>query len=284
MDKAVVVGAGGGLGKALMARLPRTFDTVGLTRRELDISRRNEVVTCIADLKPDVVFNAAGFADVDQCESDRWQAYLVNRDGAKHLAQAAFDTGALLVLPSSDLVFDGAKMTPYVEEDSPNPLSIYGDTKLGAELAVMNGAPRHLIVRTGWLFGPFGKSYLTELLGKSKDEEVVFGFDDQRSQPTYQLDFIDAVVGLIKQQQTGVWHVASSGEASHFEFARVAFEQLGRNPAVVKPLRRGAGARSALRPRFSVLDCTKLANTGIRLRPWIEALKAHLGAAARKQP
>src|SRR5580765_4283393 len=152
MDKAVVVGAGGGLGKALMARLPRTFETVGLTHRELDISRRNDVVTC---------------------ETDRWQAYLVNRDGTKHLSQAAADTGAMLVIPSSDLVFDGAKMTPYVEEDSPNPLSIYGDTKLGAELAAMSQAPRHLIVRTGWLFGAHGKSYLSELLGKAPSEEVV---------------------------------------------------------------------------------------------------------------
>src|SRR5579864_7611886 len=283
MDKAVVVGAGGGLGKALMARLPLSFETVGLTRRELDISRRNDVLTCIGDHKPDVIFNAAGLADVDACESDRWQAYLVNRDGTKHLSQAAADSGAMLVIPSSDLVFDGAKMTPYVEEDSPNPLSIFGDTKLGAELAAMSQAPRHLIVRTGWLFGPYGNSYLTEILGKAPTEEVVFGFDDQRNQPTFQLDFVDAIVGLVKQQQTGVWHVASAGEASNFEFAKVVFELLGRDPGVIKPLRRGSGARSALRPRYSVLDGTKLANAGIRMRPWIEALREHLGALAKKK-
>jgi dTDP-4-dehydrorhamnose reductase len=277
MDKAVVVGAGGGLGQALMARLPRTFKTVGLTHRDLDICRRNEVVACVSDHKPDVIFNAAGLSDVDVCENDRWQAYLVNRDGTKHLSQAASDTGALLVLPSSDLVFDGAKMTPYVEEDSPNPLSIFGDTKLGAELAAMSQAPRHLIVRTGWLFGPYGKSYLSEILAKPSTEEVVFGFDDQRNQPTFQIDFIDAVVKLIQQQQTGVWHVASAGEASHFEFGRIAYEIAGRDAGVIKPLRRGAGARSALRPRYSVLDCNKLANAGIRMRPWIEALREYLG-------
>lgn len=283
MDKAVVVGAGGGLGQALMARLPRTFETVGLTHRELDISRRNDVVTCIGDHKPDVVFNAAGLADVDVCETDRWQAYLVNRDGTKHLSQAASDTGAMLVIPSSDLVFDGAKMTPYVEEDSPNPLSIYGDTKLGSELAAMSQAPRHLIVRTGWLFGAYGKSYLSEILAKSASEEVVFGFDDQRNQPTYQMDYVDAVVELIKQQQTGVWHVASGGEASHYEFGKVTYEMLGRDPGVIKPLRRGTGARSALRPRYSVLDCSKLLNAGIKMRPWIEALREHLGALAKKK-
>lgn len=274
--KALVVGAGGGLGTVLMARLPRFFETVGLTHRELDISRRNDVMLRISEHQPDVIFNAAGLSDVDVCESDRWQAYLVNRDGSKHLSQAAAEAGALLVVPSSDLVFDGAKTTPYREEDSPNPLSIFGDTKLGAELAAMSQAPRHLIVRTGWLFGPHGRSYLNELLEKRETEEIVFGFDDQRCQPTYQLDYVDAVVELVKQNQTGVWHVASGGEASPYEFAKVVFETLGLDVGIVKPLRRGAGARSALRPRYSVLDCGKLNAAGIRMRPWIEALRDHL--------
>lgn len=282
MVKVVVVGAGGGLGRALLERLPRSFDTVGLTHRELDISRRNEVLSCMADHKPEVIFNAAGLSDVDACENDRWQAYLVNRDGTKHLCQAASDSNALLVMPSSDLVFDGAKTTPYREEDSPNPLSIFGDTKLGAELAAMSQAPRHLIVRTGWLFGPHGRSYLTEILEKRETDEVIFGFDDQRCQPTYQMDFVDAVIELVKQNQTGVWHVASLGESSPYEFAKVVFETLGLNSGSVKPLRRGAGARSALRPRYSVLDCAKLNAAGIRMRPWVEALRDHLATLAGK--
>ena len=282
MVKAVVVGAGGGLGRALMERLPRYFEAVGLTHRELDISRRNEVLACMADHKPEVIFNAAGLSDVDACENDRWQAYLVNRDGAKHLSQAASDSNALLVMPSSDLVFDGAKTTPYREEDSPNPLSILGDTKLGAELAAMSQAPRHLIVRTGWLFGPHGRSYLTEVLEKRETDEIIFGFDDQRCQPTYQMDFVDAVIELVKQNQTGVWHVASLGESSPYEFAKAVYETLGLNSGVVKPLRRGAGARSALRPRYSVLDCSKLASAGVRMRPWVEALRDHLASLASK--
>lgn len=276
MVKVLVVGANGGLGQALMARMPKDLDAVGLGRRELDISRRNDVTAVVQEHKPEVIFNAAGLSDVDLCETDRWQAYLVNRDGAKHLSAAAADVGALLVVPSSDLVFDGAKTTPYREEDSPNPLSIYGDTKLGAELAAMSGSQRHLIVRTGWLFGPYGRSYLSELLEKRETDEVVFGFDDQRCQPTYQIDFADAMIDLVQQQQTGVWHVASAGEASHYEFAKAAYEILGLDPAVVKPLRRGAGARSALRPRYSVLDCGKMIQAGVRMRPWVDALRACL--------
>jgi dTDP-4-dehydrorhamnose reductase len=282
MMKALVVGSAGGLGKALMARLPRSFETVALTRREVDVSRRNEVITTIADYRPDIIFNATGLADVDVCENDRWQAYLVNRDGTKHLSQAAAEANALLVVFSSDLVFDGAKMTPYREEDSPNPLSIFGDTKLGAELAAMNGAPRHLILRTGWLFGPNVRSYLSELLEKRGTDEVVFGFDDQRNQPTHEGDFVDAVIELVKQQQTGVWHVASGGEASPYEFAQTVYETLGLDASAVKPLRRGAGARSALRPRYSVLDCTKLGGAGIHMRQWDDALRDHLAPLAKK--
>src|SRR5688500_16229218 len=106
MLKALVVGSGGGLGRVLMDRLPRSFETVGLTHQELDISRRNDVVSRVTEHKPDVIFNAAGISDIDACENDRWQAYLVNRDGAKHLSQAASEAGALLVMTSSDLVFD----------------------------------------------------------------------------------------------------------------------------------------------------------------------------------
>lgn len=282
MVKALVVGANGGLGQALMARMPKSIEAVGLSHKELDIARRNDVTTCVNEHKPDVIFNAAGLSDVDLCETDRWQAYLVNRDGAKHLSAAAADVGALLVVPSSDLIFDGAKSTPYREEDSPNPLSIYGDTKLGAELAAMSGSQRHLIVRTGWLFGPYGRSYLSQLVEKRETDEIVFGFDDQRCQPTYQLDFADAMIELVTQHQTGVWHIASMGEASHFEFARAVYEVLGLDSSVVKPLRRGAGARSALRPRYSVLDCSKLHAAGIRMRPWIESLRACLSHLVKK--
>jgi len=126
------------------------------------------------------------------------------------------------------------------------------------------------------MFGPYGRSYLTQLLEKREVDEVVFGFDDQRSQPTYQIDYVDAVIELVKQNQTGVWHVASAGEASPYEFAKVVYETLGLDPAIVRPLRRGSGARSALRPRYSVLDCSKLNAAGIRMRPWIEALRDHL--------
>jgi dTDP-4-dehydrorhamnose reductase len=281
MVKALVVGAGGGLGRALQARLAPPLEVVALSRAQLDVSRRNDVIDRVREVRPDVIFDCAGFTNVDACEVDRWQAYLVNRDGAEHLARAAADAGALVVYVSSDLIFDGAKSGPYREEDSPNPLSIYGDTKLAAELAIMSHAPRHLIVRTGWLYGPYGRSYVSELLEWRRTQEVVFGFDDHRSQPTFQLDFADALLELVRRGQTGVWHAAAEGEATDYDVARLAYEVLGAKRIDVKPLRRGADGRAALHPKYSVLDCSKLKALGVRVRPWKEALRAYLASVAK---
>jgi dTDP-4-dehydrorhamnose reductase len=277
--KALLVGAEGGLGRAFGARLGKLGESVALGHSQLDVSRRNDVVRCVRDIRPDAIFDMAGFADVDACEVDRWQAYLVNRDGAKHLAQAAAEVGALLVYPSSDLVFDGARPTPYREEDSPNPLSIYGDTKLAAELAVMSHAPRHLVLRTGWMFGPHGRSFVNEFLDWRATENVVFAHDDHRGQLTPQSEFVEAVLELVRREQTGLWHVASSGDATQFEVAREVYKILGAARIEVRPTRRGPGARTALRPRYSALDCSKLSALGLHLRPWQESLREFLLSA-----
>jgi len=194
--KALLVGGAGGLGRAFAERLRVRYETIALGHYELDVTKRNDVFEAVRAARPTLVIDAARVADVDSCEIDRWQAYLVNRDGAKHLAMAASDVGAVMVYPSTDLVFDGSRQTPYREEDPPNPLSIYGDTKLAAELAVMSHSKNHLVVRTGWLFGPFGRNFVSDLAAKRTTDDVILAAEDQRSQPTYQFDFVDAVLQL----------------------------------------------------------------------------------------
>jgi dTDP-4-dehydrorhamnose reductase len=274
LRRVLVVGAQGGLGRAFTERLAGAFDVVACSRAELDVTRRNDVRGRILEAKPDVVVDAAGFADIDACEVDKWRAYLTNRDGAEHLARAAAEAGALLVYPSTDLVFDGARHAPYREEDSPNPLQIYGDTKLAGELAIMSHAPRHLILRTGWLYGPHGKSFLNLALEHRDREGLVLAYDDQSQQPTLQQDFVDAAIELVRRNQTGVWHVAAAGEATPFSFAMELFRVLGDRTVQIAPIRRGTGGHLALRPRYSVLDCAKLAGEGIRMRPWKDALRS----------
>lgn len=281
--RVLVVGAYGALGRAWRARLGSGPEVVALGHADLDVTRRNDVLERVRELRPDVILDAAGVADVDACETDRWRAYLTNRDGAEHLARAAAEVGALLVYPSTDLVFDGTRATPYREEDPPNPINVYGDTKLAGELAVMSHAPRHLIVRAGWLYGPYGRNFLNDALSARETEEVVFAYDDQRGQPTYQLDFADATLELARRGETGVWHVVPPDDATPYEAACVAFQILGERSVSLRPRRQGFGARAALRPRYTVLDGTKLSAAGIRLRPWREALKAFLGVQAGRR-
>jgi dTDP-4-dehydrorhamnose reductase len=264
--RVLVVGAQGGLGQAFLERLSGAFETVALSHDDLDISRRNDVRSRVLDAKPDLVVDAAGFTNIDSCEVDKWKAYLTNRDGAEHLARAAAEAGALLVFPSTDLVFDGARQAPYREEDSPNPLQIYGDTKLAGELAIMSHAPRHLILRTGWLYGAHGRSFLNEALERRDKDGLVLAYDDQAQQPTLQQDFVDAAIELARRGHTGVWHVASQGD-------RVV---------QIAPIRRGTGGHLALRPRYSVLDCSKLASEGIQMRSWKESLRSFLPSLARR--
>ena len=280
--RVLVVGSQGGLGRAFTERLSGAFDTVSLSHDDLDISRRNDVRTRVLEARADVVVDAAGFASIDSCEVDKWKAYLTNRDGAEHLARASAEAGALLVYPSTDLVFDGARQAPYREEDSPNPLQIYGDTKLAGELAIMSHAPRHLILRTGWLYGAHGRSFLNEAIERRDKDGLVLAYDDHCSQPTLQQDFVDAAIELIRRSQTGVWHVASQGEATPYAFAVEVFRALGDRGVQLAPIRRGTGGHLALRPRYSVLDCSKLAGEGVKMRPWKEALRSFLPSLARR--
>ena len=275
MGKTLLIGADGGLGKAFLAALKaasRPVDALG--RQDLDVSKRNDVFDRVRAAKPDVVINCAAYTDVDGCEIDKWRAYLVNKDGAEHTARAAAAVGALLVYPSCDLVFDGARTVPYREEDSPNPLSIYGDTKLGAELAVMKHAPKHLILRSGPLFGRGGTGLFAELLHRWKAGETLAGaVEEGRSQPTARVDFVGAALALVDKGKTGLWHAAPAEEATPHEFARETWRLLGLDPEGVRPLRRSSVSSSALRPRYSVLDCAKLRKEGVVLRSWKDALR-----------
>lgn len=285
MVKVLVTGAEGGLGRAFTARLGAEFEVTALGRRDLDVTRRNEVFARVLDLRPQIIIDAAGFTEVDRCEHEKWLAYLINRDGADHLARAAAAVGALIVYPSTDLVFDGERSQPYREEDPPNPLSVYGDTKLAGELAVMSATPRHLVLRTGWLYGPFGRSWLNELIERRDTDEIVFAPDDQRSQPTSQVDFVSATVELIRQERTGLFHVASDGAVTPFQFARKVYELLGASSIEIRPVRRGgSGGPSALRPRYSVLDAGKIGKLGIRMRPWMAGLRECLEVMGGKFP
>lgn len=269
----LVVGANGMLGRDLITLLGDRGRGVDLA--DIDITSPESVLTVIAALKPEVVVNCAAYTDVDGCESDVETAMAVNGEGVGYLAMACRDIGALLVQISTDYVFDGGKGTPYVEDDAPCPLSVYGESKLAGE---MNAAfcPEHLIVRTQWLYGLHGKNFVETMLrlGAEKDELTVV--DDQIGSPTWTVDLARSIIALIDSGCRGIYHAANSEFCSWNGFARAIFEEAGLNVSV-RPMTTTELNRPARRPLYSTLDCAKLTgDTGFHPQPWRDALRGYL--------
>lgn len=269
----LVVGANGMLGSDLVTLLGDRGH--GIDIDDIDITSPELVLKVIGDLKPEVVVNCAAYTNVDGCESDIETAMAVNGEGVAYLAMVCKDIGALLVQVSTDYVFDGGKGTPYVEDDAPCPLSVYGESKLAGE---MNAAfcPEHLIVRTQWLYGLRGKNFVETMLtlGGEKDELTVV--DDQIGSPTWTLDLARAIVALIDSGCRGVYHAANSEYCSWNEFAVAIFEEAGLN-VTVRPMTTTELNRPAKRPLYSTLECGKLtADTGFQPQAWRNALREYL--------
>ena len=269
----LVVGANGMLGQDLIALLGDRGHGVDIA--DIDITSAESVFKVIGALKPEVVINCAAYTDVDGCESDAETAMAVNGEGVAYLAMACRDIGALLVQISTDYVFDGGKGTPYVEDDAPCPLSIYGESKLAGE---MNAAfsPEHLIVRTQWLYGRHGKNFVETMLRLGAEKSELTVVDDQIGSPTWTVDLSQAIIALIDSGCRGVYHAANSEYCSWNDFAKAIFEESGLKVAV-KPMTTTDLNRPARRPLYSTLECGKLnAETGYHPQTWRNALREYL--------
>ncbi len=269
----LVVGANGMLGRDLTALLGDRCH--GIDIDDIDITDPGSVLKVIGDLKPEVVINCAAYTDVDGCEANTETAMAVNGEGVAYLAMACRDNGALLVQISTDYIFDGGKGTPYVEDDAPCPLSVYGESKQAGE---MNAAfsPEHLIVRTQWLYGVHGKNFVETMLrlGAEKDELTVV--DDQIGSPTWTVDLARAIIALIDSGCRGIYHAANADYCSWNQFAAAIFEEAGLAVSV-KPMTTTELNRPARRPLYSTLACDKLtADTGFSPQSWRDALRAYL--------
>jgi len=275
--RVLIVGAHGMLGQDLVKVLERSFEVVALGRDELDISLYNNVKKVLKEVSPQVVINAAGYTDVDACERKSRLAFAVNGEGAKNLARATSVLKAKLVYISTDYVFDGKKETPYSEEDQPNPLNVYGESKLMGERYVQKFADDYLIVRTQWLFGPGGRNFVDTILDLSQDRERIEVVDDQVGSPTYTLDLSRAILTLLQKDLWGVFHVSNSGSCSWYEFAKEILAQVGRDTVQLVPISSADLTRPARRPLYSVLSNEKLhKEAGLAMRPWQEALRDYL--------
>lgn len=228
----VVTGKRGQVSTALAERAAEEGVTlVQVGRPEFDLVAAGAGLAAIAATKPDVIVSAAAYTAVDQAETDHETAQTVNVEGPRTLAQLAADLAVPLIHLSTDYVFDGAKSSPYLESDRTNPLSVYGKTKLAGEIAVAAGTSNHAILRTAWVYSPFGVNFLKTMLRLGKERSELPIVDDQIGNPTSALDIADAILkvagNLIRRPAEpslrGTFHMTGTGEASWADFASEIF-------------------------------------------------------------
>ena len=274
--KIAITGAAGMLGQALARTLSRHSLTL-LSSRDLDVTSLENVRRVVAELKPEWIIHAAAYTQVDQAESESFRAYRVNALGTRNMALAAHESGSGLAYYSTDYVFDGTREQPYREWDPTGPINVYGASKLAGEFFLRSLCPRHLIMRTSWLFGAGGSHFVGKIVAAAKEKEFLKVVSDQRGSPTFTTDLAYMTLCLVEAEKVGTYHVTNSGQCSWEEFAREIVVLSGLK-SEVRPISSADLAAPARRPHNSVLENYLLQLEEIPLlRSWQSALGAFLG-------
>lgn len=257
--KALVFGAGGQVGRALLATRPNAAEVRGLTRVECDIADQNAVRRAITETQPDVVFNAAAYTAVDRAESEPHAVHRLNGVAPGVIAMETRAAGARFVHLSTDFVFGESGGVPLRPKDQTSPRSVYGRTKLAGEMAVIDAYPAALIVRTAWVYAPFGQNFVNTMLRLMREREEVRVVADQVGTPTYAPSLAGALWRLVASNAAGVHHFTDAGVASWFDFAvAIAEEAMAASVLTqscrVVPITTADYRASAPRPSYSVLD------------------------------
>lgn len=270
----LVTGADGQLGRALRRSLA-VEELIALGHAELDVADARETMKAVGELGPDVVIHTAAYTNVDGCETRPDLAYLINGTGTRNVALACARYDAGMVYISTDYVFDGTKGIPYVETDVPNPISIYGRSKLEGERHVQSLLARYCIVRTSWVYANTGKNFVKTILSLAR-RGPVSGVTDEIGCPTFARDLADGLARLALLDFNGVYHLSNEGACSRYEWVRSIIELAG----LAAPVRTVTAEQflaecplPARRPRNSTLENSRAADhMGIVLRPWRDAL------------
>lgn len=281
--KWLIAGANGQLGRCLQQALEsNSIEYTAYSKEEIDITDYPRVCDAIHRVKPDIVVNAAAYTNVEQAEIDQSEAFAINQQGVVNLANTSKLVNARLIHFSTDYVFSGENTKPWQVSDATNPVSKYGESKLAGELEIARIYPDNsMIIRTAWLYSPFGKNFYKTMLTKAvKSQEIVRVVNDQIGQPTNANDLAELTVRAIsKKALPGIYHGTNSGACSWFEFAKFIFEIAGEDVNRVVPVPTSEFATRAKRPKYSVLDGQKWLESGIEpLGPWKDSVRNLLPA------
>jgi dTDP-4-dehydrorhamnose reductase len=248
----VIVGSGGQLGSRFLEVLP---DAIGLSRTDLDLASatRPEVLAAVLKLRPSMVVNCSAFNAVDQAETEPELCRKVNTTVVGWLAEAAAESGAAFMTFSTDFVFDGRQTAAYLETDPPNPLSVYGASKLAGEKAALAVGGEAVVARTAWLVAPGRSNFVTKVLERASQGVAFDVVNDQIGSPTFVADLTAASLAAVGEGGRGLFHLAGQGQVSRFEFARAALDEAGLDPGLVRPVPSSKYPTPAVRPANSAL-------------------------------
>ncbi len=293
-SKIVIIGAGGRLGSALIGQYRDEFSVAGLNHAALDLGDARQLRDKIGALDVDLVINCAALTNVDYCEAHREEAFRINAEGPRVLAEICRDKNAKLIHFSTDYVFNGEKREPYAEEDAARPISVYGESKRAGEENVLAVQDRHLVIRLSWVFGPDRASFVDNIIKRAQENEEVDAVADKFSTPTYTRDIAKILPKFFDVDgEGGILHFANAGECSWREYAQWALDCCQAFGVALKTktvgalkledmtrLPQGYGGRApwvARRPAYSVLSSaryTKLA--GNSPRAWRDAVADYI--------
>ncbi|MEY2489587.1 MAG: dTDP-4-dehydrorhamnose reductase [Verrucomicrobiota bacterium] len=276
----MVVGAGGRLGAALVREYAGDFEVVGFNHAQLDLGAPERLRSTLGALDFDALINTAAQTNVDRCETHQEEAFALNAEAPRVLAEICRAKKARFIHISTDYVFDGAKREPYTEEDEARPISVYGESKREGERRALEANDHALIVRVSWVFGPDRPSFIDAILKKAREEEEISAVTDKYATPTYTLDICALLKPFLADRgEGGLLHLANSGECSWQEYAQWALDRCHVEGIPMKAKTVAAASLAdmknfiAKRPIYSVLSCGKYQRaTGQTPRAWRDAV------------
>jgi len=279
----VIVGAGGRLGAALARVYAPEFEVRGYTHADIDLTSLHRLRELLRAVKFDLLINSAALTNVDYCEVHRDEAFIINAEAPRILAELCDEKNAKLIHISTDYVFDGKRRQPYREEDEAIPISIYGESKREGEIHVLRASGQHLVARASWVFGPDRPSFIDQVIQRARETSAVAAVADKFSTPTYTLDLARWLRAAWEKDLSGLLHLPNRGECSWQEYAQYAIDYCHQHGIPLLANRVGKLKLSemknfiAQRPVYTVLSTsTFVSRTGVEPRDWREAVAEYI--------
>lgn len=275
--KILVTGAKGQLGTEIVGKLSALGQIIPTDKDELDFTNREETNEKITKEKPNIIVHVGAWTNVDGCAQEPEKALFINGEGTRNLTEAGKEVGAKFIYISTNEVFDGSKLNPYLEHDKPVPLTPYGKSKYQGEVYTKKLKTNWIIIRLSWLYGPASViNFPHKIINKAKQDGYLKVVDDEISTPTYTPDVADAISQLIQKNAQGIFHLINEGFASRYDWAKFLIENVGLKKTKLEAIKLKDFERASKPPSYTVLKNERAAALGISLRPWQEACKEYI--------